>query len=59
MDIRYHNSSREVSRMNTAELRENFLVENLDAPDEIRLTYSHYDRVIIGGARPLRRTLCG
>lgn len=57
MDIRYHNSAREVSRMNTEELRENFLIEQMVVDDAIRLTYSHYDRVIIGGAKPVHQTL--
>ncbi len=43
--------------MNTAELRENFLVRQLMVDDEIKLVYSHYDRVIIGGAKPVGSTL--
>ena len=36
----------------TAALRENFLVEGAFAAGEIRLTYTHYDRLIVGGAVP-------
>jgi 4-deoxy-L-threo-5-hexosulose-uronate ketol-isomerase len=39
--------------MNTGELRSNFLVENLMTDDQLNLVYSHYDRVILGGAKPL------
>jgi 4-deoxy-L-threo-5-hexosulose-uronate ketol-isomerase len=43
--------------MDTEELRKNFLIEDLMVNDEIKLVYSHYDRVIIGGAKPVSKTL--
>lgn len=43
--------------MTTAQLRENFLVQNLMQDDSVQLVYSHYDRVIIGGAKPVNKTL--
>ena len=36
----------------TARLRESFLVENLFVDDQIINVYTHYDRLIIGGAKP-------
>src|SRR5690606_35894466 len=39
--------------MGTDELRGNFLVETLFDPGRIALTYTHYDRMIVGGAMPL------
>lgn len=57
MDTRYAVSKKEYSRMNTAELRENFLIENLFEADKINLTYSHIDRIIAGGAMPVNREL--
>lgn len=39
--------------MNTAELRENFLIENLMVDNQINLVYSHYDRMIVGGCKPV------
>jgi 4-deoxy-L-threo-5-hexosulose-uronate ketol-isomerase len=39
--------------METKELRDNFLVQNLMVPGEVNLVYSHYDRMIIGGIVPL------
>ena len=43
--------------MNTQELRQNFLVERLMVDGQIKLVYSHYDRVIVGGAKPLGSAL--
>lgn len=43
--------------MNTAELRENFLVQDLFVSNAVKLVYSHYDRVIVGGAKPAGSTL--
>jgi 4-deoxy-L-threo-5-hexosulose-uronate ketol-isomerase len=52
MQIRFQNSPEETSRMNTQQLRDNFLVQNLMQPGKIELVYTHYDRMIIGGAMP-------
>lgn len=38
--------------MSNGELRKNFLVEDLFAQDQIKWVYSHYDRMMIGGAAP-------
>lgn len=57
MKIRFQNSPAETRQMTTAQLRENFLVQNLMQDDTIQLVYSHYDRVIIGGAKPVNKTL--
>jgi len=39
--------------MGTDELRANFLLDGLFRPGRIELTYTHYDRMIVGGAVPL------
>lgn len=52
MQIRFQNSPKETSEMNTQQLRENFLVQHLMQPGKIELVYSHYDRLIIGGVVP-------
>jgi 4-deoxy-L-threo-5-hexosulose-uronate ketol-isomerase len=57
METRFQNSPQETKGMDTAALRKNFLIENLMVDDEIKLVYSHYDRVIIGGARPVNGAL--
>lgn len=38
--------------MDTGELRDNFLIDELFVAGEIRLTYTHYDRMIVGSAVP-------
>src|SRR6478609_7899801 len=55
MEIRFQSSPKEVKGMCTEELRSNFLVQQLMKPDEITLVYSHYDRVIIGGVKPMQQ----
>jgi 4-deoxy-L-threo-5-hexosulose-uronate ketol-isomerase len=57
MEVRFQNSAKETAQMSTGELRNNFLIENLMVDDEVRLVYSHYDRVIVGGAKPVGKTL--
>jgi 4-deoxy-L-threo-5-hexosulose-uronate ketol-isomerase len=57
MEIRFQNSPKETAAMNTDELRENFLVQNLMQDDTIQLVYSHYDRVIVGGVKPVNKTI--
>ncbi|MFP5077762.1 5-dehydro-4-deoxy-D-glucuronate isomerase [Rhizobium sp. YIM 134829] len=43
--------------MGTDELRHHFHIGTLFAPGQITLTYTHYDRMIVGGAMPLGETL--
>jgi 4-deoxy-L-threo-5-hexosulose-uronate ketol-isomerase len=57
MQLRFQNSPKETKGMETAELRDNFLVEQLMQNDAVQLVYSHYDRVIVGGAKPVGKTL--
>lgn len=57
MKIRFHNSTAEVSSMTTEELRSNFLIESVMEPDAISLVYTHYDRMIIGGVKPVNKTI--
>lgn len=57
MEVRFQQSPKETRQMNTQELREHFLMEQLMEDDKINLVYSHYDRVIIGGAKPVKTVL--
>ncbi|HEU4901924.1 MAG TPA: 5-dehydro-4-deoxy-D-glucuronate isomerase [Flavisolibacter sp.] len=57
MEVRFESSRKETARMNTQELRENFLVEQVMSDDLLKLVYTHYDRLIIGGAKPVNETL--
>ena len=43
--------------MNTQELRDNFLMQGLMQDDQLNLVYSHYDRVITGGAKPVNKAV--
>ena len=45
------------SAMGTDELRHNFHLAGLFVPERITLTYTHYDRMIVGGAMPLNGPL--
>ncbi len=57
MEIRFQNSPKETASMNTEELRKNFICEALMQDDKINLVYSHYDRMIIGGVKPVNSTI--
>ncbi|MDK1374181.1 MULTISPECIES: 5-dehydro-4-deoxy-D-glucuronate isomerase [unclassified Sinorhizobium] len=45
------------ARMDTETLRANFHISGLFRPGRIALTYSHYDRMIVGGAMPVNGSL--
>ena len=57
MQIRFANSREETKLMNTEQLRENFLVDCLLRDDQLNLVYSHYDRMIVGGVKPVSKKL--
>ncbi|MBL0404525.1 5-dehydro-4-deoxy-D-glucuronate isomerase [Microvirga aerilata] len=46
-----------VRHFSSEELRRHFLIEKLFVPDEIKLTYSHIDRLVVGGATPVSGAL--
>ena len=46
-------SQREAQGFNTQQLRDNFLIESIFQNNEITMYYTHYDRVVIGGAMPV------
>jgi 4-deoxy-L-threo-5-hexosulose-uronate ketol-isomerase len=52
-NIRYASSPLAVKQYDTAQLRAEFLIDDLMKPGEIIFTYSHYDRYITGSAVPL------
>jgi 4-deoxy-L-threo-5-hexosulose-uronate ketol-isomerase len=55
MEIRFSHSPAEVRGMTTEELRAAFLTEPLMERNNVQLVYTHYDRVIVGGAQPVDR----
>ncbi len=56
-DIRYNNHPQDAKHYDTRTLRDRFLIETVFAKDEILLTYSHHDRIIAGGAMPVKQPL--
>ncbi len=57
MDIRYSTSPKDVKRYTTEELRQEFLIENLYEPDQVKATYSHVDRMVVLGIHPVTKVL--
>ncbi len=53
MELRTAASPRDVKHYTTERLREEFLIQNLFVPGEIKLVYSHIDRIITGAAVPV------
>lgn len=56
-ETRYASSPAEVKQMDTAGLREAFLIDTLFEPDTVRWSYSHYDRYMAGGIHPVKKSL--
>ena len=52
MEIRCASNPRDFKTYDTARLREEFLIPALFVPGEVKLVYSHIDRIITGGAMP-------
>ncbi len=57
MEMRFAADPIRFERMNSTEMRETFLVEDLFKPGEIKLVYSYVDRAIIGSAVPTGKAL--
>ncbi|HSC53319.1 MAG TPA: 5-dehydro-4-deoxy-D-glucuronate isomerase [Phnomibacter sp.] len=57
MEIRFQNSPQETKQMDTAALRSNFLLEQVFSDDKGHYVYSHYDRAIVGGIKPVNTTV--
>ena len=53
MEIRHAVHPDQAVLLDTTELREHFLVQNLFVPGELKLVYTGYDRLIVGGACPV------
>ena len=53
-ETRYASSPQAVKQYDTAQLRSEFLIDNLMELGKINLTYSHYDRYIAGSAVPVQ-----
>ena len=53
MEIRYASNNKDAKNYDTQRLRDEYLIENLFMENEIKLVYSHIDRIIVGGVFPI------
>ncbi|RNL95242.1 5-dehydro-4-deoxy-D-glucuronate isomerase [Sinomicrobium pectinilyticum] len=56
-EFRYAASPKDAKTYDTQKLRDEFLIDPVFSGDEIKLTYSMYDRYIVGGAMPVKKDL--
>ena len=56
-DIRYGGHPNDVRGYDTEKLRDEFLIGTVFWADEVKLTYSHIDRIIVGGFMPVHKKL--
>ncbi|NVI08544.1 5-dehydro-4-deoxy-D-glucuronate isomerase [Paraburkholderia youngii] len=57
MDVRQAINSEYAKTLDTTGLRREFLVEQIFERDALKLTYSHTDRIIVGGVWPVERAV--
>ena len=56
-EIRYAAHPEDVKHYDTQRLRRDFLIEKLFTEDEVNMVYSMYDRIVVGGAMPVKESL--
>ncbi|QCR36325.1 5-dehydro-4-deoxy-D-glucuronate isomerase [Nissabacter sp. SGAir0207] len=57
MQVRQSIHSDHAKQLDTAGLRREFLIEKIFEDDTYTMTYSHIDRIIIGGIKPVQKTV--
>ncbi|MBU3099573.1 5-dehydro-4-deoxy-D-glucuronate isomerase [Clostridium estertheticum] len=57
MEIRYASHDEDAKSYDTTQLRKHFLIEDLFVPGEIKMVYSHIDRIIVAGIVPTNKAL--
>ncbi len=57
MDIRYSCNPEDFKRYNTDEIRKEFLIDNLYIDDKVTAVYSHVDRMVTLGIKPVSKAL--
>ena len=57
MDTRYSCNQKDFKRYNTDEIRNEFFIKDIFTDDEVSVTYSQIDRVVVLGAKPVKKTL--
>jgi 4-deoxy-L-threo-5-hexosulose-uronate ketol-isomerase len=50
-------SAKDFKNYTTEKVRNNFLIDDLMQEDKISFTYTHYDRMMVGGVRPRNQTV--
>ena len=56
-EIRYASHPEDATHYDTARIRRDFLIERVFADNEVNLVYSMYDRMVVGGAKPVGEEL--
>lgn len=56
-EIRYAAHPDDAKHYDTQRLRRDFLIENVFTADEVNMVYSMYDRMVVGGAMPVKEQL--
>ncbi|MBO5193363.1 MAG: 5-dehydro-4-deoxy-D-glucuronate isomerase [Bacteroidales bacterium] len=56
-EVRLAAHPRDVKHYDTRELRENYLIEKVFTADEVNMVYTMHDRMIAGGAMPVKEVL--
>jgi len=57
IELRYASNPQDFKSYDTGRIRKEFLIENLFLEEEISLVYSLYERLIVGGAMPVKKEL--
>jgi len=57
MENRYASHVEDVKHYTTERLRSEYLIEDIFVAEEIKMTYSHFDRIIVGGTYPKKEKL--
>jgi 4-deoxy-L-threo-5-hexosulose-uronate ketol-isomerase len=57
IDLRYAVHPKDFKKYDTEKIRKEFLIENFFIEDEILLVYSLYDRYMVGGAMPVKKSV--
>lgn len=56
-EVRYASHPEDAKHYDTARLRKEHLIEKLFAADEVNMVYTLYDRLVVGGAMPVKEAL--
>ncbi|WP_276365743.1 5-dehydro-4-deoxy-D-glucuronate isomerase [Chryseolinea sp. H1M3-3] len=57
IETRYAIHPDAIKNFDTQQLRDAFLIKNIFEDDQVTIVYTHYDRLIIGGVKPISRSI--